>query len=95
MSWKKTPAPSEFPESLLWAENRSGCSQFREGKIPALVAVGRSTLNDRAMRISSAKNILLLGLYKQPPNNWSSGKLTKVEGENVKIFFLSTHSAAQ
>lgn len=46
---KKTLAPSEFPESLLWAENCCDCSQFREGKIPALVAVCRSTLNDHAL----------------------------------------------
>lgn len=37
----------------------------------------------RAVRFSSAKNIFLLGLYKQPPNNWSSGKLVRWRGERV------------
>lgn len=82
MSWKKTPAP-EFPGNLLRAASCSGCSGFRKGKIPALGAVCRSTLNDCAMRVSSAKNTLPLGAYERPHNNWSSGKLAGCRGKIV------------
>lgn len=77
---EKDHAPSEFPESCFGLKTGVAAANSEKEKSPLSLL---SAAAHRAMRFSSAKNILLLGLYKQPPNNWSSGKLVRWRGKRV------------